>query len=86
MNKACQSCGMPMKRDPKKGGTNADGTRNTEYCSYCYVNGAFSSPELDTPEKMQQFCIAQMKKMGMPGWIAWMFTRRIPRLKRWQGR
>jgi hypothetical protein len=24
MNKICQSCGMPMRKDPEGGGTNAD--------------------------------------------------------------
>ena len=33
----CQSCGMPLKADPKGGGTHADGTSSREYCSYCYV-------------------------------------------------
>jgi hypothetical protein len=31
-NKFCQSCGMPMKRDPQGGGTNADGSINENYC------------------------------------------------------
>lgn len=83
MNKFCQSCGMPMKRDPEGGGTNSDGSKNPEYCSYCYQDGAFSSPEIDTPQKMQQFCIEKMKEMGMPKIVAWFFTRGIPRLKRW---
>jgi hypothetical protein len=26
-NKNCQSCGMPLKRDLKGGGTNADGSK-----------------------------------------------------------
>lgn len=84
MNKYCQSCGMPMKQDPQNGGTNADGSRNTEYCSYCYKDGAFSSPEIDTAQKMQEFCIGKMKEMGMPWIIAWIFTRGIPKLKRWK--
>ncbi|GAB6097011.1 zinc ribbon domain-containing protein [Desulfatiferula olefinivorans] len=84
MNTMCQSCGMPMKKDPKLGGTNADGSRNPEYCSYCYENGSFTSPEIDTPFKMQAFCILKMKEAGMPGWVAWLFTRGIPRLKRWK--
>lgn len=37
----CQSCGMNMKT-AEDFGTNADGTRNTEYCHYCYQNGAFT--------------------------------------------
>ena len=32
--KNCQSCGMPMKRDPQRGGTNADGSKSTMYCSH----------------------------------------------------
>ncbi|HEV2843185.1 MAG TPA: zinc ribbon domain-containing protein [Chthoniobacterales bacterium] len=38
-NKNCQSCGMPLKKSPGGGGTNADGTISTIYCSYCYENG-----------------------------------------------
>lgn len=37
----CQSCGMNMKT-AEDFGTNADGTRNEEYCHYCYQNGAFT--------------------------------------------
>jgi len=84
MNKFCQSCGMPMKKDPGQGGTNADGSRSTEYCGYCYQDGAFSSPEINTARKMQEFCIGKMKEMGMPGLLAWILTRGIPKLKRWK--
>lgn len=86
MKNFCQSCGMPMKKDPDNGGSNADGSKSTEYCSYCYVNGSFTSPEIDTPEAMQRFCIAKLKEMGTPGFLAWFFTRSIPRLKRWAPR
>jgi len=34
----CFSCDMPMK-DEKDFGTNADGTKNEEYCCHCMVNG-----------------------------------------------
>jgi len=74
---------MPMKRDPQNGGTNSDGSKNSDYCSYCYKDGRFTSPEINTPQKMQQFCIKKMKEMGMPGFVAWFFTRSIPKLKRW---
>ena len=39
--KNCQSCGMPLKRDEKGGGTNADGSISKMYCSFCYENGEF---------------------------------------------
>lgn len=80
----CQSCGMPMKRDPESGGTENDNTRSIKFCSYCYQNGQFTAPEIDTPEKMQSFCIEKMKEQGMPGVVAWLFTRSIPGLERWQ--
>lgn len=84
MNKFCQSCGMPLKKDPEQGGTNSDGSKSIEYCSYCYKNGEFLSPEIDTAQKMQAFCIEKMKESGMPGFMAWLFTRGIPKLKRWK--
>ena len=82
--KFCQSCGMPMNKDPHGGGTNSDGSQTTEYCSYCYVNGDFTSPEITTAKEMQRFCIGKMKEMGMPGFMAWLLTRNIPKLKRWR--
>ena len=83
-NKFCQSCGMPFSKDPQGGGTNVDGSLSNEYCSYCFVKGKFTSPEIDTPQKMQKFCIEQMKKQEMPKIVAWLFTRQIPKLKRWK--
>ena len=83
MSKFCQSCGMPMKKDPQQGGTHSDGSKSTEYCSYCFQDGDFSSPEIDSPQKMQAFCIDKMKEMGMPKFVGWLFTRNIPKLKRW---
>lgn len=83
-NKICQSCGMPMSKDPKNGGTEKDGSKNNKYCSYCYQNGNFTNPEIDTPQKMQEFCIQKMREQGMPKFIAWIFTRGIPKLERWK--
>lgn len=83
--KFCQSCGMPKDKDEGKGGTNADGTKSDKYCSYCYKEGKFTlADEIDTPEKMQKMCIKMMKKNGMNGILAWIFTRGIPRLERWK--
>ena len=74
---------MPMKKDPQNGGTNSDGSKNTEYCGYCYKDGTFTSSEIKTPQAMQKFCIGKLKEKGMPGVVAWLFTRSIPRLRRW---
>ena len=81
--KFCQSCGYPLKKDKNGGGTEKDGSISTMYCSMCYANGAFlSPPEVDTAEKMQAFCIQEMKKGGMNGVFAWLATRAIPKLER----
>ncbi|MCG8307884.1 MAG: zinc ribbon domain-containing protein [Cytophagales bacterium] len=79
----CQSCGMPLSKDPEKGGTNADGSKSIMYCSYCYKEGNFTQPDF-TAKKMQQFCKEKMKEMGFPGFLAGFFTMGIPKLERWR--
>ena len=37
--KFCQSCGMPLTEEVL--GTNADGSKNEDYCIYCYKDGRF---------------------------------------------
>jgi hypothetical protein len=80
--KMCQSCGMPIKKDPQFGGTNLDGSRSNMYCSYCYQNGEFIFKS--TVKEMQIFCKEKMMEQGTSKFIAWMFTRGIPRLERWK--
>lgn len=41
MQKICQSCGMPMDNE-NVFGTNSDGTKNSDYCIYCYQDGKFT--------------------------------------------
>ena len=43
--KDCQSCGMPLKKSPNGGGSNADGSISKMYCAYCYENGKFVNPD-----------------------------------------
>ncbi len=80
--KNCQSCGMPLKKSPNGGGTNADGSTSKVYCSHCYEGGKFIQPDW-TAVEMQKFVKAKMKEMGFPGFLAGFFTKGIPRLKRW---
>jgi hypothetical protein len=84
-NKFCQSCGMPMNKDPKGGSTNADGSINLTYCSYCYENGQFHSPDM-TLEEMKTLVKTKLKEMGVNSLMAWFFTLNIPRLERWRKR
>ena len=50
--KYCQSCGMPLTEHIL--GTNADGSKNEEYCIYCYKDGAFTGDF--AMEEMAEFC------------------------------
>ncbi len=84
-NKFCQSCSMPLSKDPTGGGTEKDGSKSLMYCSFCYQNGEFVNPEIDTAKKMQDFCMDKMREQGMSRLVAWLFTRGIPRLERWKG-
>jgi len=81
-NKICQSCGMPMKKDPQGGGTNTDGSRNETYCSYCYQDGAFTFD--GTVQEFQEFCRKMMIDSGYSKFTAWLFTRGMKRLQRWK--
>ena len=83
--KFCQSCGMPFKQDPGKGGTEKDGAKSTKYCSYCYKDGEFFlASEISSAHEMQAMCVKKMKEQGMNGLLAWVLTRGIPRLERWK--
>jgi hypothetical protein len=82
-HKNCQSCGMPMSRDEKGGGRNADGSKSTMYCSQCYAGGQFTLPDL-TVEQMQDRVRAKLKEFGIPGPLGWFLTRKVPKLARWE--
>ena len=81
--KNCQSCGMPLKKDPQIGGSNADGSISKKYCSYCYANGKFAQADF-TADQMQELVKNKMKEMGFPGFMAKMLVKGIPKLERWK--
>lgn len=83
--KVCQSCGYPIQKEEDKG-TNADGTRNDEYCSMCYMNGEFTQPNITMEEMIEQ---------SAKGWsdaeadvtyeqAKTELEKMIPQLKRWK--
>lgn len=83
MNTMCQSCSMTMCAEDY--GYNADGSRNTDYCRYCFPNGSFGKDE--TMEEMIESCI--------PFWVAdgdaqtpqearEKMRKLFPTLKRWR--
>lgn len=82
--KICQSCGMPIE-DKKLRGTEKDGSESTDYCCYCYKNGAFSKDE--TMEAMIESCIPFMledESCKSEEEARNALLKVIPNLKRWK--
>jgi hypothetical protein len=73
---------MPINKDPQGGGTNADNSKNENYCSHCYQNGEFTFN--GTVSEFQEFCRKKMIEDGYNKFTAWMFTRGMKRLDRWK--
>ena len=78
----CQSCGMPFARDPEGGGSNADGSKSTTYCSHCWRNGAFTLPDL-TAEQMSARVRQKLLEAGLPDAVATSLSNGVPKLERW---
>jgi hypothetical protein len=83
-NKVCQSCGIPLNRDPQGGGTNADGSKSVLYCGYCYVDGKFTYE--GNVKDFQEFCRQKMLEGGHNKFTAWLFSRGLKRLSRWKNK
>ena len=79
----CQSCGMPLDQDPKGGGTEADGSKSTKYCSYCYQEGRFLG-DIKTAKDMIRFVREELRRQGLPWYKRWFYTMHIPQLDRWK--
>ncbi|GKX27622.1 transcriptional regulator [Vallitalea longa] len=86
MNKVCycQSCGMPME-DSHLYGTNSDGSKNKDYCVYCYTDGNFIAD--CSMEEMIDYCVPHMiknnKNMSEDG-ARKIMNEFFPTLKRWK--
>lgn len=83
--KYCQSCGMPLGATEELYGTNADGSKNDEYCCYCYKEGKFTAD--CSMEEMIEFCIqpmmASVEGLTEAG-AREMMQGIFPQLKRWK--
>lgn len=82
-NTICESCAMPMHH-LSDFGTNEDGTVNTDYCHFCYLEGKFVDHGISLEEKIEKN-IDKAHKMGMSREEATMMAHStLPRLKRWK--
>jgi hypothetical protein len=80
----CQSCAMPLEKAEFLG-TNADGTRSTVYCTYCYQNGKFTQPTI-TMNQMIDKCVTIMtrQKIMPEDQAKSLMGETIPLLDRWK--
>ena len=85
--KFCQSCGMPLTDEIL--GPNADGTKNADYCIYCYKDGKFLQD--CTMDEMIQHCAQFVDEVnkGLPQPITkeeyiGRMKMYFPHLKRWR--
>lgn len=80
----CQSCGMPMQKDDDFG-TNADGTKNGEFCHFCYKDGYFTDEGITMEQKIDKLVDIAVAKMKIPKEQARAQAMEIiPGLKRWR--
>ena len=85
--KFCQSCGMPLTDENL--GTNADGSKNEDYCMYCFKDGKFTQD--CTMDEMIEFCAQFVDEVNknMPKPMTRdeykdMMRQYFPMLKRWK--
>lgn len=78
----CQSCSMPID-DMNLRGTEKNGTKSIEYCSYCYKNGAFINPGA-TLEDMKVIVRTEMEKRHIDEGVIKASLSMLPYLKRWK--
>jgi radical SAM superfamily enzyme len=78
----CQSCSMPLD-NPGLMGTEKEGSKNKEYCIYCYQNGSFINPNM-TLNEMKILVKEQMDKRKIDAGIITMAINSLPYLKRWR--
>ncbi len=83
--KNCQSCGMPLHKDPQGGGTEKDGSKSTKYCSYCYSIGEFNGGNVSLKE-FSEASRNGMIESGYNKFFAWLFSRpfMLGHLERWK--
>ncbi len=82
--KFCQSCSMPLDQ-PELIGTERDGSKSKEYCTYCYQNGTFRNPNM-TLNEMKKLVKEQMEKRKMDASIINRAVNSLPNLKRWRAK
>jgi hypothetical protein len=81
----CQSCGMPLDKDPNQGGTNSDQSRSDQYCSFCFQDGKFTDEGITLQEKIDKNIRLAVTILNIPEDKARQMAESVlPILKRWK--
>lgn len=80
----CESCSMPISSAELQG-TEKDGSKNKEYCFYCYQQGAFVNPTMSLKE-MTDLVVRKMEQFHMKTHDIDTAVKSLPYLKRWVSR
>ena len=78
----CQSCGMPIDSEEIKG-TDKNGSKNNDYCKFCYDDGVFKNPKMNLDE-MKNNVKTQMRKLDLHEHTIQKAINSLPVLKRWK--
>ncbi len=84
--KQCQSCGMPLVRDPsgQGWGTEKDWSISSEWCSLCYKDGQFVWWTDMTLSQMQTIVDNAMKAQWFWWFMRTLVKLQMPYLARWK--
>jgi hypothetical protein len=67
-------------------GTNADGSRNTDYCLFCFKDGKFTDEGITMEQKIEKM-VSFARGMNIPEDNAREMAKNIlPGLKRWKAK
>ena len=82
MEKICQSCSMPLFKEEEIG-TNKDGSKNEDYCVYCYKEGEFTNNMTLEETIADSVNYAEMAGMTKEAMLKHA-NEVLPTLKRWK--
>ena len=81
----CESCGAPMGENNEMYGTEANGSKSTDFCKHCYDLGAFLQPDITLDEMIEFVAGIMVKDFGFsPEDAMEQCKEGIPNLKRWR--
>ena len=76
---------MPLRKEEDLG-ANADGTKNKEYCHFCFKDGKFTDEGITIEQKIDKM-VEFAQKMAIPAENARkMASSILPTLKRWRAK